>query len=527
MTHGSPRLVERHCDVCIVGGSAAGLAAALQLGRQRRSVIVIDSGEPRNAPAEHLHGYLGADGLAPAELLRRGREEVRSYGGEVLSGQAVEVTRTEDGTFRVLLRSGHAVVARRVLAATGLVDELPDLDGVAEQWGKGVVHCPFCHGYEVRDQRLVQIVTQRIGLHPTTLFRRLTDRLTVVLHEPDLADDDRLPGLRAGGVTIVSGPARRVLSDAQGKISGVELADGTRLDADAVVVGPRFRARIEPFTSLGLSSQPHPSGAGDVVPVDAGGQTSVRGLYAAGNVTEPGQQLLQAAAQGALVGAMMSFSLADEDLAAVARPSANQADWDHRYGGEQLWSGHPNGTLVHEVGDLPTGRALDVGAGEGGDAIWLAERGWAVSASDVSPQGLSRTREAAAQRGLTLTCLQADANARDPFPAAAFDLVSAQYASIPRTPDGRAVRNLLEAVAPGGTLLVVGHDVELIREMARTAHDGPIFDPDAYVGVSDVAAAVADAPNWTVQVHDKRTRPHGAVSTHHVQDVVLRARRDG
>ncbi len=527
MTHGSPRFIERHCDVCVVGGSAAGLAAALQLGRQRRSVIVVDSGEPRNAPAAHLHGYLGADGLAPAELLRRGREEVRSYGGEVLSGRAAEVIRAGDGTFRVLLRSGHTVVARRVLAATGLVDELPDIDGVADQWGKGVVHCPFCHGYEVRDQRLVQIASQRIGLHPTTLFHRLTDRLTVVLHDPDLADDERLPGLRAGGVTIVDGPARRVLADAQGHVTGVELADGTRLDADAVVVGPRFRARIEPFASLGLSTQPHPSGAGDVVPVDAGGQTSIPGLYAAGNVTEPGQQLLQAAAQGALVGAMISFSLADEDLAADARPSANQADWDHRYGGEQLWSGHPNGTLVHEIKDLPTGRALDVGAGEGGDAIWLAEQGWAVTASDVSPRGLSRIREAARQRGVTVACLHADANARDPFPTAAFDLVSAQYASIPRTPDGRATRNLLEAVAPGGTLLVVGHDVEVMHEMARTAQDGPIFDPDAYVGVADVAAAIADSPDWRVQVHDQRARPHGAASTHHVQDVVLRARRSG
>ena len=522
MTH---PVVERHCDVCIVGGSAAGLAAALQLGRQRRSVIVVDSGEPRNAPAAHLHGYLGSDGTAPSELIRRGRAEVRSYGGEVLSGRAVRVTRTEEGTFRVLLHSGHSVVARRVLAATGLIDELPDIEGVAAQWGKGVVHCPFCHGYELRDQSIVQIVSQRIGLHPTALFRRLTDRLTVVLHESDLADDDRLPGLRAGGVQIVLGPARRVLSDTQGEVNGVELADGTRLNADAVVVGPRFRARTAPFAPLGLNTQPHPSGAGDVVPVDPTGQTSVPGLYAAGNVTDPGQQLLQAAAQGSLVGAMIGFSLADEDLAAATRPSANQADWDHRYGGEQLWSGNPNGTLVHEVADLPAGRALDVGAGEGGDAIFLAERGWQVTATDVSARGLARIQQAATQRGVAVTCLHADANARDPFPARAFDLVSAQYASIPRTPDHRAVQHLMNAVAPGGILLVVGHDVEAMRVMARTAEHGPIFDPDAYIGVPDVAAAIADSPDWTVQGHGKRTRPHGAVSTHHVEDIVLRAQR--
>lgn len=504
----------------------AGLAAALQLGRQRRSVIVVDSGEPRNGPAAHLHGYLGFDGMAPAELLRRGREDVRTYGGEVLSGRVARVSPADDGMFRVELSSGHSVVARRVLAATGLVDELPDIEGVAQQWGRGVIHCPFCHGYEVRDQRVVQIVTQPIGLHPTVLFRRLTDRLTVVLHDPKLAHDERLDELRAGGVEILVGTVARVRSDEQGRVAGVDLVDGTRLDADAVVIGPRFRARIEPFAELGLTTQLHPSGAGDVVTVAATGQTSVPGLYAAGNLTDPGQQLLSAAAQGSLVGAMISFSLADEDLAAATRPSANQADWDHRYGGEHLWSGNPNGTLVDEVTPLPAGRALDVGAGEGGDAIWLAQRGWTVTATDVSARGLDRVRAAADQAGVGVTCLHADANARDPFPGGAFDLVSAQYASIPRTPDSRAVRHLLDAVAPGGTLLVVGHDLGPMREMARSADHAPVFDPDAYVGPADVAAAVIDSPYWTVEVNEKRDRPPGAASTHHVEDVVFRARRN-
>ena len=117
--HTSPA-VERHCDVCVVGGSAAGLAAALQLGRQRRSVIVVDDGEPRNASAAHLHGYLGHDGHPASELVTAGREEVRSYGGEVLAGHVRRVTRTDGDRLRVELLGGHAIVARRVLAATGL-----------------------------------------------------------------------------------------------------------------------------------------------------------------------------------------------------------------------------------------------------------------------------------------------------------------------------------------------------------------------------------------------------------------------
>src|SRR5688500_6525067 len=132
------RTIERHCDVAVVGGSAAGLAAALQLGRQRRSVIVVDAGEPRNAPAAHMHGYLGRDGHAPSELAAAGREEVRSYGGEVVVGRATGVTRRDDGRFRVALTGGHSVVARRVLAATGLVDDLPDIAGLAERWGRDV-----------------------------------------------------------------------------------------------------------------------------------------------------------------------------------------------------------------------------------------------------------------------------------------------------------------------------------------------------------------------------------------------------
>lgn len=513
--------VERHCDVAVVGGSAAGLAAALQLGRQRRSVIVVDAGDPRNAPAAHMHGYLSREGTSPAELTTAGREEVRSYGGEILTGQVSEVTRTDEG-FRVELAAGHTLLARRVLAATGLADELPDVDGLAPHWGRDVIHCPFCHGFEVRDRRIVQIVTHPMGLHPTVLLRQLSARLTVVLHDPSGVDESELDALQAGGVDVVHGKVTRVLTGDDGHVEAVEMADRDRIVADAVVVGPRFAARAEPFAPLGLQPTPHPTGIGEVVETDATGATSIPGLYAAGNVTDPSQQVLQAAADGSRVGAMISFSLADEDLRAAARPSANQADWDRRYGDKPMWSGNPNGTLVNEVGDLVPGRALDVGAGEGGDAVWLAEQGWRVTASDVSSRALDRVAAEAARRGLSVERLHADANALDAFDAAAFDLVSAQYASIPRSPDGRGIRNLLHAVAPGGVLLVVGHDLEPMR---TPGHDKP-FDPDAYVRVDDVAAALAGAPEWDVEICEKRPRPPGAATAaHHVDDVVLRARR--
>lgn len=327
--HHAQKSVERHCDVAVVGGSAAGLAAALELGRRRRSVIVVDAGEPTAAA----------------------REEVRRHGVEVLDGRVLQVTHLDDGRFRLELTGGHSIVARRAVADTGVVDDLPGID---------------------------------------------------VLAELDLAED---AALAAGG------------------------------------------------------------------------------------------------------------------------PSGNQADWDHRYSGEQMWSGSPNGTLVNEVSGLAPGRALDVGAGEGGDAVWLAEQGWKVTASDISQRALDRVGAEAKRRGLDLEYLHVDANRPGAYEAGAFDLVSAQYASIPRTPDGVGVRNLLDAVAADGTLLVVSHDLEPMRAPIDTSTDSRAFDPDAYVRVDDFAAALADAPGWDIEVHEQRPRPAGAASSHHVDDIVLRARR--
>jgi thioredoxin reductase/SAM-dependent methyltransferase len=525
MSDHAPRLVERHCDVAVIGGSAAGLGAALQLSRQRRSVIVVDAGEPRNASAAHMHGYLGHDGIPPSQLTAIGREEVRSYGGEVLDARASHVTRSHGGRFRVELVGGHAIIARRVLAASGLVDELPDIDGLAEHWGRDVIHCPFCHGYEVRDRRIVQILTHPMGLHPAGLFRQLTEHLTIVVHDGVNAAAPELDALRAAGVRVVDAKVTRVVADNDGRLRGVELADSRPIDADAVVVSPRYRVRAEALAALGLHPTQHPSGLGDFIETDAMGATAIPGVYAAGNVTDPSQQVLLAAAAGTRVGAMISANLAHEDLDAAARPSANEADWDHRYHDDPMWSGNPNGTLVREVSTLPPGRALDVGAGEGGDAIWLAEHGWTVTASDISTRALERVRAQADRRGLGLECLQADANALHALPPGAFDLVSAQYASIPRTPDDRGVHNILQAVAAGGTLLIASHDLEPMRLPIDTVAVSRAFDADAYVRVEDFASALTASAEWDVELYERRPRPGGAASRHHVDDIVLRARR--
>lgn len=519
--------MERHCDVAVIGGSAAGLAAALQLSRQRRGVVVVDDGTPRNAPAAHMHGYLGHEGVSPGELTEAGREEVRAYGGEVLSGRVLGVHRHGDGRFRLDLTGGHRLVARRVLAATGLSDELPAIDGVAEGWGRGVIHCPFCHGFEVRDQRVVQIVTHPLGLHPTPLFRHLTDRLTVVLHDPAGLDEGVVEALAASGVTIERAEAGRVLTGPDGGVSGVELGDGRLLEADAVVVGSRFRARADVLAGVGLTTTAHPTGAGDVLAVDPRGETAVPGIYAAGNITDPSLQVLPSAAQGSQVGAMIAFSLAEEDLRAAVRHSGERADWDHRYAGsDRAWSGNPNGTLVQEVTALSPGRALDVGTGEGADALWLAEQGWKVTATDISGNALARVRAEAERRGLAVSLVRGDAGDPAPFGTETFDLVSLQYGSFKRTPDQRGLRSLLAAVAPGGTLLVVHHDLSPLSGPVDVANQTRMYDPSAFVGVDEIAAALTAEPGvWQVEIHETRARPAGAASTHHVSDVVLRATR--
>ncbi len=528
-TDETPATLERHCDVAVVGGSAAGLAAALQLVRQRRSVIVVDDGTPRNAPAAHMHGYLGWDGAPPADLTERGRAEVRSYGGEILTGRVLTVERRDDGSFQVEVGGGHRVVARRVLAATGLVDVLPDVEGLAQHWGRDVIHCPFCHGYEVRDRRVVQIITHPLGFHPSAVFHHLAGQLTIVVHAADSAADVPIDELTAGGVEVVTSTVRRIVADEQfeERVVGVELDDGRLLPADAVVVTPTFRPRADVFAATGLATAPHESGAGEVVEVDPTGQTAVPGLYAAGNVADPTMQVLQAAAHGSRVGAMIAFDLAGDDLRAVARTSGDQADWDHRYGGDaHVWSGNPNGTLVAELADLSPGRVLDVGAGEGGDAVWLAEHGWTVTASDISQRGLARAAAEAERRGLAVECVHVDANELDAFAGGQFDLVSMQYGSIHRTPEQRALANVLGAVAPGGTLLVVGHDLTPWNQPVDVDVKTRMFDPAAFLGIEEIAAAVVANDEWELERHETRPRPPGAASAHHhVDDVVLRARR--
>jgi thioredoxin reductase len=298
-------------DVVVLGGGAAGLNGALMLARSRRSVLVIDAGSPRNAPAEGVHGLLGHDGIPPAELVERGRAEVRRYGGQVVTGEVVAAAR-DDGGFRLTLADGGSVRARRLLVATGLVDQLPDVPGLQERWGRDVVHCPYCHGWEVRDRAIAVLATGPNSVHQALLFSQLSSDVVFLRHrspEPS-AEDAAL--LAARGVRVVEGVVTDVLVE-DDRLTGVRLADGTVIPCGAIAVATLMKARTDALADLGLKAVPHPSGAGDHVPADPSGQTDVPGVWAAGNVTDLTAQVGASAAAGATAGARINYDLILED----------------------------------------------------------------------------------------------------------------------------------------------------------------------------------------------------------------------
>ncbi|WP_406142086.1 NAD(P)/FAD-dependent oxidoreductase [Streptomyces sp. NBC_01089] len=318
--HTTDTLPNETVDAVVIGGGAAGLNGALMLARSRRSVVVIDSGTPRNAPAAGVHGLLGLDGTPPAELLARGREEVRRYGGRVVNGEvtaAAPAAPAADGDLRftVALAGGGTLRARRVLVATGLRDVLPNVPGLARHWGHGVVHCPYCHGWEVRDEPIGVLATGVASLHHALLFRQLTEDLVYFTHGTAL-DDDTRARFAARGITVIDTPVAEVESDGSG-ITGVRLTDGRTVPRRVLAVATVMRARADGLAGLRLPMEDLPDGMGRHFASGVAGATDVPGVWVAGNVTDPMAQVGSAAAAGALAGARMNAALATADTEAA------------------------------------------------------------------------------------------------------------------------------------------------------------------------------------------------------------------
>ncbi len=323
MTRHSGRMTKNsNYDVIIVGGGAAGLASAVSLARARRRVLVLDAGDPRNAPAAHAHNYLGLEGIPPLELLAKGREEAASYGAELRDGSVAHVSGSS-GEFVVTLESGTQFDARRLLITTGLTDELPDIPGLSERWGRDVLHCPYCHGWEVRG-KTVGIVGGPFGVHQALMWRQWVDDVVLFAQDFDPGDDD-YEKLAARGVSVVTDKIAELAIE-DDALTGVRLVSGTTVAVEAVVVKPKFTANTDLLTQLGVDVTEMmmgdvPAGA-SFVATDDKGETSVPGVFAAGNVASPMENVIGSAAAGVRAAGGVNAGLIDEDVARAVHARA-------------------------------------------------------------------------------------------------------------------------------------------------------------------------------------------------------------
>ncbi|MFI0268802.1 NAD(P)/FAD-dependent oxidoreductase [Streptomyces luteogriseus] len=334
--------------VVVIGGGAAGLSAALVLGRARHSTLVVDAGEPRNAPAAHMQGYLTRDGMPPAEFLALGREEIARYGVELVRDRVVEVTRGggpngvpgegftgvpgTDSTgvqdedlpgvpgegFTVVLAGGRTVRARRLVVATGLKDELPEVAGVAERFGRDVLHCPFCHGWEVRDQPFGVLASSPASVHQALMVSQWSKDVRLFLHtvaEAELSDED-LRRLATAGVEVVPGEVAGLVVE-DDRLTGVRLADGTTHARSVLFLAPRAVPQTGLLEGLGAELHETPFGAYPVV--DATGLTTVPGVWAAGNAIGFAEQVVHAASGGYRAASAIVGDLLMSDLDAAAQ----------------------------------------------------------------------------------------------------------------------------------------------------------------------------------------------------------------
>ncbi|MFN8377036.1 MAG: NAD(P)/FAD-dependent oxidoreductase [Anaerolineae bacterium] len=293
-------------DTVIIGGSSAGLSAALILGRSLRNVMVIDDGKPCNRFSHASHGFLTRDGVVPSELLRVAREQLERYSSiRFKAATAMRIEKT-GGTFAVTSSDGMVARARTVLLATGLNDEMPAIEGIEGLWGERVFHCPYCDGYEVRGKKLVVHGADSNSLHQALLLRNLTPNVTLCAGW-DLSATER-ERVEHAGIRIVEQPIVAI-DGTSNPFMAVRLADGTMLSCDALFIRPQTTHRTPFARDLNCAID-----ARDVVQVDLRGRTSIAGVYAAGDIASPMRSVAVAVAQGASAAYGINSDLVEMDF---------------------------------------------------------------------------------------------------------------------------------------------------------------------------------------------------------------------
>ncbi|WP_072396510.1 NAD(P)/FAD-dependent oxidoreductase [Hyphomicrobium sp. CS1GBMeth3] len=300
-------------DAIIIGGSFAGLSAAMQLARANRSVCVIDTGTPRNRFASASHGFFGLDGVAPYEMLATARAKVAAYPSvRFVDGAAVDAAADEDG-FALTLADGQRLMARRIVLAFGLKDTLPAIPGVQDRWGKTVLHCPYCHGFEFLGQPLGVLSVLPHSTHQAALIPDWGPT-TFFLNGGPMPDAETQARLAARQVTLEPAPIAALEGQAP-KLDGVRLADGRLVPIAALYLTPRTSFQSDIANQLGCAMEDGPFGP--VIKTDAAKQTSVPGVYAAGDISRPMHNATLASADGVMAGAGVHQSLVFPPAAAA------------------------------------------------------------------------------------------------------------------------------------------------------------------------------------------------------------------
>ena len=287
-------------DVAIIGGGPAGLNAALVLGRARKNVVVIDEGRPRNAVTRATHGFLTRDGISPGEFRRIAKEEISSYPSVTFVGDVAVAITGSDGHFQITTAQGNTITSKKVLFAVGMKDQPLDIPGLAEAYGKSAFVCPYCDGWELRDQPLVIIAKGADAMHLAPLISGWTKQFTICTNGPDELTDDQREEMQQHQVPVFDSPIR-FIDSSEGIVRQVVLEDGTSIPCRGIFFKPTLVTGSDLPQAMGCSM----TEMGAVV-VDDFGKTSVPGVYSAGDAASRLHQAVAAASMGAFVAAAMN-----------------------------------------------------------------------------------------------------------------------------------------------------------------------------------------------------------------------------
>lgn len=295
-------------DVIIIGGSYAGLSAAMALCRSLRNVLIIDSGKPCNQQTPHSHNFLTQDGETPHTIAQKAKEQVLSYSSVTFIKDSVSDVKKLDGSFLVLTELEKKYASKKLIIASGIKDIMPDIDGFSSCWGISVIHCPYCHGYEVRNKKTGILANGEIAFHYAKLLINLTKELTIFTNGNPNFTDEQLKGFAKHKIAIID-TKLVLIGHTDGYLNQLIFEDNSKLELDAVYSRTLFEQNKEIVSSLGLALTDN-----GFIKVDTQQKTNVEGVFACGDNSSPMRSVAAAVASGNMAGAMVNHQLVDEEF---------------------------------------------------------------------------------------------------------------------------------------------------------------------------------------------------------------------